>query len=171
MAQPLRIAQVDRDFGAGELGEALAAAAAGRAQALARGDHQRFRDLALAGCNHRCDRARLRAVALRIAGVLDVGAGEDAPGCGAHRRAHSKVRVRGMRVAERRASRLEQVLHAHLHRQCSAHRAPRPAALIGVAGDCAGIAREGTATGCRGRVCQADGGFLAQQRPATPLGE
>ena len=111
-AQALRIAQVDRGFGAGELGEPLAAAAAGRAQALARGDHQRFHDPALAGRDHRCDRARLGAVAFRIAGVFDVSAGEDAPARGAHRRAHSKVRVRRMRVVERRAGRLEQILHA-----------------------------------------------------------
>ena len=112
LAQPLRIAQVDRHFRAGELGEALAAAAAGRAQALARGDQQSFRDLALTGCDHRCDRARLGAVAFRVAGVLDVRAGEDAPGCSAHGRTHSKVRVGRMRVIERRACRLQQVLHA-----------------------------------------------------------
>ena len=107
----MEIAEMDRHVGSGELGQALATTAAGRAQALAGGDHQRLRYLPLAGCDQRRDRARLGAVALGIAGVLDVGAGEDAPGCGTHRGAHPELRIRRMRVVESRARRFEQILH------------------------------------------------------------
>ena len=110
-AQPLRIAEVDPQIGSGELGEALPAAAARRAQALPGRDHQRLRDPPFAGGDHGRDRARLGAVAFRIAGVLDVGAAEDAAGSRAHGGADPEIRVRRMRILKCRARRIEQILH------------------------------------------------------------
>ena len=69
MRRSLRIAQVDRTIGPANSARRWRQPPQGGGQALARSDHQRFRDLALTGRNHGCDRARLGAVALRIAGV------------------------------------------------------------------------------------------------------
>ncbi len=58
----------------GEFADALATAAAGRAEPLAVADDENFRDAALARERHRGDRAVFSAAALRIGGVLDVAA-------------------------------------------------------------------------------------------------
>ena len=74
--------------GVGELLQALAAAAARRADVELLGDDGDGADLALAGGDHRADGRRLGALALRVGGVLDVGPDVDRPGaaCAARRR-------------------------------------------------------------------------------------
>src|SRR5829696_8595300 len=57
-----------------ELAQALAAAAARDARLVAVADHRRLGDLGVAGGDQRADRRRLRAPALGVGGVLDVGA-------------------------------------------------------------------------------------------------
>ncbi len=109
--QAVGAAEVDRHVGAGELGQALAAAAAGGAQALAGGEHQRLGDPPLAGRDQRRERARLGAVALGIARVLDVGAGEDMTRRAAHRRAHPEPGIGRMGIGVRRPRGLQKILH------------------------------------------------------------
>ena len=111
LAVTLRAAEMDLDRRPGELGQALAATAAGRARPLAFGQHQGLDDLALAGGDHGGDGAGLSAVALGIAGVLDIGASKDAPGGGAHRRPHPEPGVGRMGMGERRAGGFEQIVH------------------------------------------------------------
>ena len=65
-------AEVHGHVGPGELGQALAAAAA-RGDELGVGHHGDLLDPPRARGDERADRARLRALALRVARVLDVG--------------------------------------------------------------------------------------------------
>ena len=90
---------------AGELRQALAAAAARRADVGVLRDHRDRRDARLAGGDHRADGRGLGALALRIGGVLDVGAGVDPAAGAAQRGADREVRVRAVRVRHRRRAR------------------------------------------------------------------
>ena len=74
---PSRPGDMDRRRRVGEFADALAAAAAGRAEPFAVADDENFRDAPPPGERHRRDRAGFRAGALRIGGVLDVAAGEN----------------------------------------------------------------------------------------------
>ena len=78
LAQPLRPAEMHRRLGLAELGQALTAAAARRAQIVAAADHRDLGDHPLAGGNHGADRTGLGALGLREGGVLDVAACVDA---------------------------------------------------------------------------------------------
>jgi hypothetical protein len=84
-----------------ELGEALAAAAAGRADLDLLGDDRGGGDLVLAGGHERADRRRLGALALGVGGVLDVRPGVDRPARRAQRSADLEARVGRVRVAHR----------------------------------------------------------------------
>ena len=84
-----------------ELGQALAAAATRRADVHPLGGHGHRGDAGLAGGHHRADGRGLRTLALRIGGVLDVGAGEDAAARAPQRDAHLEVRVRRVGVLHR----------------------------------------------------------------------
>ena len=89
-AGPARITGVS---GRGELGELLAAAAAGGDDLRAVGDHQHLGDGGAAGGDHGGDGAGLGAGALRIGDVLDVAAGEDAAVGGADGGADTEVGI------------------------------------------------------------------------------
>ena len=99
MPAPVGVDGVDRRVGAGELGEALAAAAARRGQAAvdAIGDDADRGDATggagRAGGDHGGDRRGLGAPALGVGGVLHVGAGMDGAGLGAHGGADREVRI------------------------------------------------------------------------------
>jgi hypothetical protein len=110
-AQATRIAEMNQRVRRAELAKALPAAAAGCAQALAGRDHQDLHDPPFAGCDHRCERARLGAIALRKAGVLDIGAGEDPAAGGAHGSAHLKMGIGRMGVTVSDQRRVEQISH------------------------------------------------------------
>ena len=84
---------------AGELAQALAAAAARRALLLARRRHDDLDHAAAAARHHRPERRRLGALALRVGGVLDVGARVAAAVGGAHGGADGEVRVRRVGAA------------------------------------------------------------------------
>jgi len=103
---------MDAHAGVGEFANALAAAAAWRAQVLAVADDDDVDDAPLAGQRHRGDRAGLGARALRIGGVLDVAAGVDRAARSADRRADEKVRVRRVSAFARRLGRGEQRVEA-----------------------------------------------------------
>ena len=92
---PARMTGVVRQ---GELGELLAAAAAGGDDLGAVGHHQHLGDRGLAGGDHRGDGAGLGAGALRIGDVLDVAADEDAAVRAAQRRADLEARIGRMGV-------------------------------------------------------------------------
>jgi hypothetical protein len=92
-----RADQVDDRITAAKLGQALAAAAAGGHRPRRARDHDLV-DAPAAGRDHRADRGRLRALALREGGVLDVGAGEAAPVLRPDRRADVQARVRRIGV-------------------------------------------------------------------------
>jgi hypothetical protein len=96
-----------------ELGEALAATAAGAAQALPPGHHRHLGDSRLAGRHHGPDRRRLGALALRKGGVLDVAADEDAAAARPDSGTHREPRVRRMGVEAHGTRRLEQLVTAH----------------------------------------------------------
>ena len=98
----------DVDLGAGhdELAQPLAAAAAGHAEVLAVGDHRDLGDLLAARGDQRADRGRLRALALRVGGVLDVGADVDRAVLGAQRGADAVAAVRARGRAPSRPWRL-----------------------------------------------------------------
>ena len=93
--------------GRGELRQALAAAAARRADVQAFGDDRDLGDLRVAGRDHRADRRRLGALALRVGGVLDVRARRDAAvgRRAARRRPGSASRARGRGPSPRAAAR------------------------------------------------------------------
>ena len=93
-----------------ELGQPLAAAAAGRADVDALGHDRHRRDRGLAGRHHRAERRGLRALPLRIGDVLYVRAGIDRPAPPAHRRADLELRVGRVRVPHRLRRRSEQRL-------------------------------------------------------------
>jgi len=61
-------------FWAGELAQALAAAATRRAQVLPVTSHDNFGDLPVTVGNHHADRRRLGTLAFRIGGVLYIAA-------------------------------------------------------------------------------------------------
>ena len=79
--------EVHGRVGRGELLQALAAAAARRADVELLGHHGDGADRALAGGHHRPDGRCLRALALRVGGVLDVGARRGSPPSGERRAA------------------------------------------------------------------------------------
>ena len=74
---------MDGRIGRGEFVEALAAAAARGAQAVAVADDDDLDDFAGARGDHRADGRRLRALALRVGRVFDIGAGMQAAVIGA----------------------------------------------------------------------------------------
>ena len=76
--QALGAADMDGRLGARELGEALAAAAAGRAWPVAAAEDEHLDDALLARLHHGGDGGGLGAAAQRVGGVLDVAAGIDA---------------------------------------------------------------------------------------------
>ena len=117
--------EVHRRVGRGELLQALAAAAARRADVELLGHHGDGADLALAGGDHRADGRRLRALALRIGGVLDVGADVDRPGGRAQRGADREVRVGRVGVAHDRVGGGQQRLRRR--RAAGRSRSPPPA--------------------------------------------
>ena len=108
----LRPGDMDRRCSVGEFADALAAAAAGRAERLAVADDQDLGDAPLAGERHRGDRAGLGAGALRIGGVLDIAAGIDRAAFGAQRGADVKARIGRIGVGLRRLGRGEQLRQA-----------------------------------------------------------
>src|SRR4051812_27199864 len=83
------------DLGAGddELPQALPAAAARHAEVLAVGDHRHLGDVRAPGRDQRPDRRGLRALALRVGGVLDVGADVDRAVLGPQRGADAEAAV------------------------------------------------------------------------------
>ena len=99
-------------FRRGEFADALTAAAAGRAQAFAIADDKHFGDAAPAAGDHRADRPRFSAGALRIGGVLDVAAGENRPRFVPQRRADAKMRIGRIGPRPRRARCVEQGFNA-----------------------------------------------------------
>ena len=94
-ARPLALGAGEDHRGVGrrELGELLAAAAAGGDDLGAVGEHQHLGDARLPGGDHGGDRAGLGAGALRIGDVLDVAAGEDAAVRAADRGADLEARI------------------------------------------------------------------------------
>src|SRR5687767_11666273 len=75
-AEPFGAADVDLDIGRAELAEALAAAAARRAEHAVAGlaaHHDDFDDPAVSAGDHHADGAGLGALALRVGGVLHIG--------------------------------------------------------------------------------------------------
>ena len=98
-----RRAEVDRAVERHELAQPLAAAAARDADRVRVGDHRRLEHARAPGRDEHADRRRLRALALRVGRVLDVGAGVDRAVLGAQRGADVEARVRRVRAAHRLA--------------------------------------------------------------------
>ena len=83
-------------------------------------DDEDFRNRLLAGCHHDADRRRLRALPLRIGGVLDVAAGVDAALLVEHRGADREARIRRVGHRPHAARGVDQgLVHGGAHR-------PRP---------------------------------------------
>ena len=93
------VGEVDRRVGRGELAQPLAAAAARRALLLARRGDDDLHDPPAATGHHRAERGGLRALALGVGGVLDVGARVAAAVVGQHRGADGEVGVRRVGAA------------------------------------------------------------------------
>lgn len=92
----------------GEFANPLPATAAGRAEPVAVADDENFRDATFARQRHGADRARFRARALRVGGVLDVAAGIDRAARRAYRGADMEARIWGVGLALRRSGCVEQ---------------------------------------------------------------
>src|SRR5262249_29944656 len=101
-------AEVDRDVGPGELGQLLAAAAAGRDQRRIR-QHGDLVDPRGTAGHKRPDRARLRTQPLRIRGVLDVRTRVYAPVVAPQCRADAESRIRRMRALPHGARRIHKI--------------------------------------------------------------
>ncbi len=97
-AHALRPRDVDDGRAVGEFADALAAAAAGRAERRAVADDADRSDPPAAGRGHGGDGARLGAPALGIGRVLDIAAGEDFAFGGHERRADAELRIGGVGV-------------------------------------------------------------------------
>jgi hypothetical protein len=108
---PVTSGHVHRDFGRGELVQALATAAARRARAVTVADHGDLDDAARAAGDQGADGAGLGALALRIGGVLDIGAGEHLAGLGTKRAADAEARIGRVGVCLDGAGGFEQILH------------------------------------------------------------
>ena len=94
LARAGRRAQVDSASRLHELAQPLAAAAAGHADLVAVADHRGLGDPRAPRGHERADRRRLGALALRVGGVLDVGADVDRAVVGPQRRADAVAGVR-----------------------------------------------------------------------------
>jgi hypothetical protein len=107
-AQTLRPCDMHARLRVGEFANALAAAAAWRAQRLAVADDEDVDDAPLARQDQRGDRRGLRASAFGIGGVFDVAAAVDRAARPQRRRADFEPRLGRIGVALRRPRRREQ---------------------------------------------------------------
>ena len=107
-AHALGSGDMDGRARAGEFANPLPATAAGRAEPVAVADDENFSDASFARQRHGADRARFRARALRVGGVLDVAAGIDRATRRAYRGADMEARIWGVGLDLRRSGCVEQ---------------------------------------------------------------